>query len=193
TFFFANYERFIDDFSEPGFLTVPSLAERQGDFSKGDGPWGFVPIFDPFTVVNGARVPFPNNTIPATRFDTVTQRVLDQVPYPAPNAAGFPNYAYLSESSQRRTKWAGRIAHHFGSNQTVFGRFSWQDSPQLLHTGSVGVPGMKYGVYQANWDLEQGRQTAGGWVRLRRHRQRTGRRNDDCKGSGAGFRARAGC
>ena len=165
TFFFANYERFIDDFSEPGFLTVPSLAEVQGDFSKGDGPWGLVPIFDPFNVVNGQRVPFPNNVIPATRFNAVTKRVLEQVPYPAPNTAGFPNYSYLSETSQRRTKYSGRIDHHFGSNQTVFGRFSWQDSPQILHTGSVGVPGMKDGVYQANWDLEQGWQTAGGWVK----------------------------
>src|SRR5438093_7098112 len=87
TFFFANYERFIDDFSAPRFTTVPTAAELAGDFSKGDGPWGRQSIFDPSNVVNGARVQFPNNVIPASRISAVSKRVLDLVPYPVANTA----------------------------------------------------------------------------------------------------------
>ena len=68
TFFFANYERFIDDFSR---TRVPDGAVGFADGSRGfhqrRRTLGLVPIFDPFNVVNGQRVPFPNNVIPATR------------------------------------------------------------------------------------------------------------------------------
>jgi hypothetical protein len=165
TFFFGNYEHFIDDFSAPAFQTVPTLAERTGDFSKGDGPWGNVPIYDPANVVNGLRVQIPNNVIPATRINPISKKILDLVPYQAPNTAGAANnYSYLSETSQRRTKWSGRVDHHFANGQTLFGRYSWQEAPKTLHTGGVGVPGMKYGVYQAINDHEHGWQTAAGWV-----------------------------
>ncbi|PYV20134.1 MAG: hypothetical protein DMG07_00035, partial [Acidobacteria bacterium] len=151
-FFFGSYERFIDDFSQPGFATVPSLAERQGDFSKGDGPYGLIPIYDPSNVVNGARVQFPNNVIPASRINAISKKVLDLIPYPAPNTAGFPNYSYPSEVTQRKTRWSARVDHHFGKDQTVFGRFSWQNSPRIRHIGGVGVPGMKSGIYERKDD-----------------------------------------
>ena len=165
TFFFGNYERFIDDFAQPSFQTLPTASERTGDFSKGDGPHGFRPIFDPFNVVNGQRQPFPNNIIPASRINPISQRVLNLVP-PAATNQNTPanNYSYLSETEQRRTKYSGRVDHHFAGGQTIFGRFSWQNTPRLLHTGGIGVPGMKDGVYQATNDYEHGWQTAGGWV-----------------------------
>ena len=39
TFFYGNYEHFVDDLEATAFSTVPSLRRRAGDFSVADGPW----------------------------------------------------------------------------------------------------------------------------------------------------------
>ena len=61
--------------------TVPLASERNGVFS--------LPVFDPLTTrpnPNGTgyiRDPFPNNTIPANRFDPIGKSLVDR--YPDPN------------------------------------------------------------------------------------------------------------
>jgi hypothetical protein len=79
--------------SSPGTFnqTVPTTAEKSGDFShslNADGSLRM--IYDPFsTVVNGStvtRTPFPNNTIPASRFDPSASALLND--FWAPNNAG---------------------------------------------------------------------------------------------------------
>ena len=165
TFFYGSYERFIDDASSPGFLTVPTSAERQGDFSNGDGPFGFAPIYDPFDVVDGQRSAFPDNRIPQSRWNPVSRKVLELIPYPEPNQASFPNYAYQHTRSLRRNKYSFRVDHHFAGEDTIFVRYNFQDSPETSHTPAVGVPGMLHGVYQGTNDLEHGWATAAGWVK----------------------------
>src|SRR6266567_7262886 len=83
------------------FATVPTNAERQGDFSallKANKPGTDYTIYDPATgVVSGSRVartPFPNNVIPSNRLNPVALKYLQY--YPQPNTAGqingFQNY-----------------------------------------------------------------------------------------------------
>jgi hypothetical protein len=79
--------------SSPGTFnqTVPTSAEKTGDFShslNADGSLRM--IYDPFsTVVNGStvtRTPFPNNIIPASRFDPSSSALLNA--FWAPNNPG---------------------------------------------------------------------------------------------------------
>ncbi|HWT02058.1 MAG TPA: carboxypeptidase-like regulatory domain-containing protein, partial [Pyrinomonadaceae bacterium] len=87
-FFFFAYEGLKDVFPEPGQFTVPTLAERRGDFSA-LLPLG-IRIYDPQTAVRvGARVertPFPGNVIPGARISDVARAYLQY--YPLPNQPG---------------------------------------------------------------------------------------------------------
>ena len=74
TFFFAAFERLTDRFPEPNQFTVPTAAERQGDFSA-LLPLG-IKIYDPMSAVKQpdgsiARTAFGNNLIPQTRLNQV--------------------------------------------------------------------------------------------------------------------------
>ncbi|MGH9160150.1 MAG: TonB-dependent receptor domain-containing protein, partial [Vicinamibacteraceae bacterium] len=96
-FFFVNYEGLRQRPQTTLTATVPTEAERRGDFSQSrkrlsDGTCAPVEIFDPFsTRPNPAgggfiRDPFPNNVVPLDRQDPVGQRIVDF--FPAPNVAG---------------------------------------------------------------------------------------------------------
>ena len=72
-------------------ITMPTQAERQGDFSlthEADG--SRVTIKDPTT-----GQPFPANQIPASRFHPDGAKILSF--FPLPNVQGRPNYNYQSQ------------------------------------------------------------------------------------------------
>src|SRR5260370_1555802 len=83
-FFFADYEGFRKrQGTFASVNSVPTLAERQGDFS------GARPIFDPFSVSptpvtasRYTRTPFPGSIMPAARFDALTTRLIQSYPLP---------------------------------------------------------------------------------------------------------------
>ncbi len=167
TFFHAHYERFIDDFEEVDFLTVPSLAMTQGDFS-GAGAHGPIPqLYDPFNVVDGRRAPFDGNIVPQGRWSPVYQELMQLIPPPGPNVPGATdrNYSYPSTDTSRINKYSIRGDHHLASDDTVFGRFSWQNTPQTVHRPFYGVPGEElHGVARRFLNGAQGWQMAMGWV-----------------------------
>ena len=178
TFFYASYERFMDESNLTGFMDVPPASELAGNFGQGDGKQGLIPIYDPFNVVDGQRVQFPNNVIPSSRIHPVSLAVRDKVPWPAPNQTTYPNYAYPHVIDQVKNKISIRGDHHFGDDSTLFGRWTWQNDPQISHgsasagsfgffvgRGRLGVPGMRSNVYEVFTELETGWQTSGGWVK----------------------------
>ncbi len=74
-------------------ITVPTAAERQGDFSQTRDAAGVLQIIrDP---LSGA--PFPGNQIPASRFSPYGPEVLNWLPLP--NVSGNPNYNYQSQAA----------------------------------------------------------------------------------------------
>lgn len=87
-FFFFAYEALKDAFPEPQQFTVPTLAERRGDFSA-LLPLG-IQIFDPLTAKQVGdriqRTPFVNNIIPNERISSIARNYLSF--YPAPNQPG---------------------------------------------------------------------------------------------------------
>ncbi|MDX2030497.1 MAG: TonB-dependent receptor [Blastocatellia bacterium] len=91
-FFFYNYEGYKFITNASGFLTVPTEAQRNGDFSQLKNSAGTViKIYDPATTrpnPNGTgflRDQFPGNIIPTNRIDPVSKNVLAF--YPLPNRA----------------------------------------------------------------------------------------------------------
>lgn len=128
TFFFGAFERLTDRFPEPNQFTVPSVAERQGDFSA-LLPLG-IRIYDPMTAVKQpdgsiARSPFSNNVIPTNRLNQVALNYLKY--YPTPNQAGDAQGRNNYFSPQVRTDSfyteLYRVDHQLTDKQKVFARY----------------------------------------------------------------------
>jgi len=130
TFFFVDYEGFRETQLAPASFTVPTLLERQGDFSRTVSATGaLIRIYDPASVhtVNGALVrdPFPGNVIPTARISAVS-RALSQY-YPAPNNRQLTANLALS-AGRRNANDTGdaRLDHNFSDKNRLFGRYSIQ-------------------------------------------------------------------
>ena len=175
TFFHAHYERFIDDFERVDFATVPSAALRSGDF-QGAGATGSVPqLYNPFDVVGGQRTPFEGNQIPRSLWSPIYQKVLEFMPPPEANVPGASsrNYSYPNTRNTRVNKYSTRFDHHLAGGDTLFGRFSWQSTPETLHARDsvfgeahrIGLPGAElHGMSRSLAEKTRGWQTALGWV-----------------------------
>lgn len=92
TFYMVTFEGLRERPSFPTTASVPTEAERRGDFSRSysDQPTPLV-IYDPLTTTCDAqgrctRQPFDNNIIPAHRINPIAQRLLAL--YPLPNVSG---------------------------------------------------------------------------------------------------------
>ncbi len=125
TFFFANYEGYYERLASTVVTTVPTLAEKQGDFR------GVATIYDPTTTVrNGStysRSAFANNTIPSSRFDPIAARIVSL--YPAPQTSALINN-YISNPVKATAENRGdvRVDHQITSTQSFFGRYSIDDA-----------------------------------------------------------------
>ncbi len=101
TFFFFSYEGQRLRNGGTDVLTVPTAAERGGDFSQALNAKGqVIPIYDPAstTLVNGAyvRQPFAGNRIPTSELDPVGLKMAAYYPLPnqaASNLAGANNFS----------------------------------------------------------------------------------------------------
>ncbi len=112
TFFLFNYEgtRIKRGFSS--FYTVPNPDNLAGRFSS--------TIIDP---VSGQ--PFPNNTIPSSRFSRLAQLALRSNWWPAPNISSAQgNYQLVRTLPQDQDQYTIRIDHNLGRLGQVFGRFT---------------------------------------------------------------------
>jgi len=92
-FFFFGYEGIRQSEPEPTFSTVPTEAQRNGDFSQMLSLGSVYTMYDPMTGVPEAgrirRQAFPGNRIPANRLSSISRNFLPFLP--APNAAGTAN------------------------------------------------------------------------------------------------------
>ncbi len=122
------YEGISDNTPSPSIISVPTEAERKGDFSA-LLPQGVV-IYDPATGVrNGSRVtrkPFSNNVIPASRLNQVGTNLANY--FAAPNIpAGKPdgelNYFFPGNSTDTFDSEMGRIDANINASNKVFFAF----------------------------------------------------------------------
>jgi Carboxypeptidase regulatory-like domain len=126
-FGFVDYEGFIERLASTVVTTVPTLAEKQGNFQ------GIAHIYDPTTTVqNGAnytRTEFTNDIIPASRFDPVAAAIVAL--YPAPQTAALVNnYTSNPVKATADNRADARLDAQLTSKQNLFLRYSL-DNTQL--------------------------------------------------------------
>lgn len=132
TFFFFSYEGLRARNAANILTTVPTLLQRQGDFSQTRAANGqIITIYNPFSTrsVNNVfvRDAFAGNRIPLNLQDPVARRIMEY--YPLPNVAGNPvtgqnNFAAQGTGIVNSDGYDVKIDHNFSQNQRAFARFS---------------------------------------------------------------------
>jgi hypothetical protein len=129
TFFFGAFEWLYDTFPEPDQFTVPTEAQRNGDFSAllSQG----IVIYDPLTAVRRAdgrveRQPFPGNIIPANRLSPIGQNYVKYYPLPnqSGNAQGINNFITGNPRGDDFYSMNYRVDQVLSDKQRVFVRYS---------------------------------------------------------------------
>jgi len=120
TYFSLSYEGVRENIDRTYLQTIPTVAQRTGDYSDVVDPSGNVlPIYDPATTTpNPAynpsqpvsttnlqylRDPFPGNRIPATRLDPVAQKALQYYPLPNTDIGPFFQNNYFIDAPETDT------------------------------------------------------------------------------------------
>ena len=141
TFFFADYEGLRQGFPITFVSSVPTEAQRAGNFSQTLASDATpILVHDPdtlTTLATGARqrTPFPGNIIPAARFDAVARKVSSY--YPAANqtgdrVTGLNNFVRSAGSNINTDKFDGKVDQNFGERTRLFGRYSQQKDVRLV-------------------------------------------------------------
>src|SRR5580693_4717999 len=133
TFFFGYYEGFRNRQGESVPATVPSLAERQGNFSE------VAPLINYMT-----GQPVPNNQL--TYIDPIATNVLPFFPLPNVGTNGFIATETLSENNDQ---FGLRLDHYLSSTDTLNFRYMYSSGPTTDPLSPVGanVPGFPVGEY----------------------------------------------
>ena len=155
TFFFFSWEQYRQQQGQTILSTVPTDAERHGDFSSLLDPSNIVgnncgtpiaqgQLFDPSNVNGGCRTPFPNNQVPIS--STVAQNILALIP--APTNSGFiNNFSLTSVLPILDTTWTVRIDENLSQKHKIFFSFSKRDQES-----SNGFPNLPAPLDSASFD-----------------------------------------
>lgn len=154
TFFFFGFEQTPSTFGHIVQSTVPTLAQRGGDFSSTLGaaipnltnpctgnPVLVGQIFDPNTTrtVNGVecRTPFTGNQVPLGR-SQVAQKVLALIPLPNYVGTGTTNYQAVLNQKVNQVVDSLRIDQSFGSRNHLF---AFASARENFDSGVANLPG----------------------------------------------------
>jgi hypothetical protein len=161
TFFFGYYEGFRNRQGKTQQTTVPSLAERGGDFSAmcpADGPIGVDPAgicndfnknpdhFDPghqlFNFFTGEA--YPHNQLTDFSPFEATQSVLPF--FPEPND-GINTFTSTQTLRQDENQFGIRLDHYLSPNDSLNFRYLFSDGTRFdpLSTSGASVPGFPVG------------------------------------------------
>ena len=120
TFFFVTTEGYRDWDAASVLESVPTMLERTGNFSQSlstlkNGAQQI--MYDPMStnLTTGARTPFPNNIIPASRIDPIGLNLASFYPQPNETAAyyGAPNWASAVRTQDRADQGTFKVDHEF--------------------------------------------------------------------------------
>ena len=133
-FFFAYYEGLRDRAGVTKTAIVPTPAQRQGDFSGGNGP-----LINYFS-----GQPVPGNKIPAQAINPIAQNALQF--YPLGNIS--PSlYAATVMGTSNYDQGGFRLDHNFSAGDQLFLRYATSSTSELdpLPIAGAGVPGFPVG------------------------------------------------
>jgi len=128
TFFFVSYEGTRIRTSRTSQLSVPTAAQRTGDFSD-LGSRNNQPIFDPASTrpnPSGAgmiRDAFPNNMIPANRITPFAKEVLDFFPLPTSGVARGNNFFSTLGNISDNNQFVARADQMLGDKTSLMFRY----------------------------------------------------------------------
>lgn len=142
TFFFADIEKVRDDEPINIVASVPTLAERSGDFSATQNP-----IYDPIScspncsMRNQVEYNGILNVIPPSEIDPVGQKIINL--FPQPNLPGeFNNFRVNTLSHAPDYQYDIKIDHHVSDTQLLSARYSHLannfTTPTILGDGGNG-------------------------------------------------------
>jgi hypothetical protein len=144
TFFLFSLEDLRQRAFQSVTTTVPTLLQRQGDFSQTFASNGrLIQIFNPFTTrpnPSGSgyiRDAFVNNMIPPALIDPAARNLVKY--FPLPNTPGNPvtnanNYFSTGSHLNDIDSWDVRIDHNFSDSRRFFARYSDRFSNDLPAT-----------------------------------------------------------
>ena len=148
TFFFGYYEGFRNRQGETDSSTVPSVAQRQGDFSA-LCPEGFSggfcnnPDHQLFNVF--LNQPYPNNLV--TQINPLSQGLLDFFPLPNRGTNVFTSTQVVRQDSNQ---YGVRLDHYLTASDILNFRYAISDGSQFnpIPTSGASVPGFPVGQEQ---------------------------------------------
>ncbi|MDX1982273.1 MAG: TonB-dependent receptor [Bryobacteraceae bacterium] len=134
TFFFTDYQGTKWRRGDVFIGSVPTIAERQGDFTRTLNAQGqLITMYDPLSTRPDPnrtgqflRDPFAGNSIPGARLDPIARRMVEF--YPQPNAPGAPftnqnNFISNQPRAIDQVLYSIRVDHNVNSRERLFGRF----------------------------------------------------------------------
>ena len=144
TFWFFDWEAMRQ--RQQTFATTGAATAEMwnGDLSNiTDFEGSHYTIYDPMTTgPNGARQPFLNNVIPASRLNPVA-KVMQSIS-PSPNLPGNPwidqNFATYYPIVTNQHTWTIKIDHNFSEKDTLSGRFTQSPYFNAQYGGKYGFP-----------------------------------------------------
>lgn len=135
SFFFFAYEGSRRNEGGTRTLTVPTLLQREGNFTGGNA------IFDPATTTNvggrNVRTQFPGNVIPRSRFDIPGLRLVEYYPLPnrpADNATGANNFRANNISQFLRDNFTAKVDHNLTPNDKLSIRYLYNSDNRFNTT-----------------------------------------------------------
>jgi hypothetical protein len=149
-FFFVDYEGTRITRGVARVTNVPTPDQRNGIFTG--------TVRDPLT-----GQPFPNNTVPASRFDPYAAAILALVP--PPNQAGSNNYFRVADLLDNSDRILGRVDVRFSPTDSVFARYIYSNRQR-------DIPGAFGGIVDGTGTSAFGNQTiktngvVAGWTRI---------------------------
>ena len=120
-FFHVSTEWYRRNYPDLTFMSLPTAAEKQGNFSDLLTLKVPEPIYDPST-----GLPFPGNIIPSTRFSALSNTLIPLMPNPT-----FPGYVNNFQSNEgvlpvRQTNWGYNIDYNINDKQSIHWS-EWRD------------------------------------------------------------------
>ena len=129
-FFFGSWEQTRQDSGATFVETVPTAAEKTGDFSAA----GLPPIYDPSTTQqigntsNYARTAFAGNRIPSGRIDPLAAKLLALEPLPTVANSSVNNFVSNPIDTTRVNRFDAREDTYLSDMDQLFVRYSYDRS-----------------------------------------------------------------
>jgi hypothetical protein len=143
TYFFFAYQGTRRTKGSSYITTVPTDAQKRGDFSAA----GLSPIYNPYSTdgTTKARTQFAGNIIPMNLIDPVAAKIQAFFPEPNIGGPGAVTNNFISNSPVRLSQdiFSGRVDHNVTQKYHIAGRYAFSRTPltQPNYFNNVASPG----------------------------------------------------